>query len=293
MYNYFMGKRSNVLTKRAGEPTVICVNSDASERINHWLDYYAEDFDELMKAIVFTLKIEVTEIAYYSENEFYMRLTNNHQVKLELLFLDEPKCKINTTTKEMTIALSKTYIVESFIEKIGDIRIGADILENAIKMGSGRTYIVIELEEYDSKVYDAMRKNVSLLSEWDNIACVMAWIKDLPITIASYELAITYLDETGYYMTFLSIIHNHIFRFIKVNKSGKYRVDYDGTWEAEHDIFWFHFDVYEQKCKVGIPKNMIIPVKRYYECLAYVKDYTSMMLQTLELINSTFDAIEK
>ena len=293
MYNYFMGSWSNALTKHEGEPTVICVSSEVSEKINHWLDYYVEDLDELMKAIVAALKIEVTEIIHDNENEFYMKLTNNHQVKLELLYLDEPKCKIYTASKEMTIALGKPYIVESFIETIGNIRIGADILDNAIKMGYERTYIVVELEEYDSKVYDVMKSHILRLSDWENIACVMTWIKDLPITIASYELAITYVDETGYYMTLLSIIYNRIFRYTKTNKIGKYRVDYDGTWEAEHDIFWYHFNVYEHKCKIGVPKGTIIPVKRYSECLTYVWDYTNMMFQTIKLINNTFDSMEK
>lgn len=294
VYNYFMGNRSNLLTKREEEPTIIRVNSEANMQINHWLDYYMTDFDELMKAIVTVLKTEVTEIIMNDENELHMKLANNHEeMKLELLYADEPKCRLITPRKEMTIVIGKSYVIERFSEIIDNVRIGAEILENAIHMGKESVFITVELEEYDEKIYEAMKSNISQLSEWENIARVMIWLKDLPIELASYELAITYIDETGFYITKLSIIHHRIFRYIKANKSGEYLIDYDGTWEAEHDIFKFNYNAYEKKCSVSVPQNVIISGNRYIACFVYVREYVKMMFQNMQLINNTLDAMEK
>lgn len=292
MYQYFMGARSNISTKGATDPTVIEVTSDARDRIEKWLDKYVIDLDSLINTITSILNEKIEKIDVI-DNKFMMMLLNGKIATMELLEESNPRCKLSYSNQEYTVVIGEQYIIESTFETINEIKVGVEVKDRTIRLGKEGVFIVLELDEYDESIYNAIKNNAKELKIWDNIASVMIWIKSLPIDVDSYDLSITLIDTEGYSITKASIIHHQIFKFIKSNTVGEYQVEYDGAWKAQHDIFEYQYNVYEKKCRIGVPHGVIIPMDYYISRWEYVKDYIKIMFDTLILINNTFGKTEK
>lgn len=295
MYKYFLGNRSNLQTKSEGEPIVINVSNEVMQIINIWLDSYELDLDSLVEAIIFVTESEIEQIELNEDEELEMTFNNNKNAILKLLGEKEPKIEIGIELMNYTIIIIQNgFEIESFVEAIDDeITMGVDFLNNAVLMGKEKVYSRYVFEEFDMSIFETMKENIQKLDIWDNIAHNMVWIRELPVTIPSYELTITYLEETGLYITKICVIHNQIFSYILSNSSGNYEIEKDGNWNAEHDIFKYRYNVWNDKYTLGIPKGIRISTQYYNKCFAYVKDFIKMMFLSLNIINSEFEKVDK
>ena len=293
MYQFFMGNRCNIHTKQLNEPTVIEVEKTTSKEINRWLDKYEIDFDVFIKAIIFIAKKEIEKIELEDTHIFKIVFVGKEEATIEFLISEYPKCKLCIRRNEYVFYLKEGLQMESCLQVKNNIKFGANAVENKIELGNKNTYLCLCLDKFNEQLYFSVQKHINELESWDNIAAVMCWIKSLPVVLPSYDLSIISIDE-GYLGTVkISVIHDRIFRYVHINQTGNFQVDYDGAWEAKYHGFYFKYNLYEKICQIFLQKGMQFALPECINSFTYCVDLIKIMLGTLNIINSSFDEMEQ
>ena len=292
VYQYFIGKRSNLRTKSPEQPIVIEVDSIATSKIEHWLDKYSIDFDVLVNAMKSILRVEPEKFTWEDVQNFVVHLEDGTLAFAEMLEQDGAKLELHVEEDEYTFCLGEDYFVESCIQQVENMKFGADVNEKSIYIANENTLLCISTDTDLEELYSEAKRNIEELEIWDNLACVMCWIRGLPVAISTYDLAIISNDGKHLGTVKLKVVNERIVKYVHINEFGEYRVYSDASWYATFHDFTFRYDTQEKKCKVSFKRGTKISISEYKVALEYVKDLIAIMQKTMQLINDTFEQSE-
>ena len=293
MYKYFLGPKSNKDTKKINDPLVIEAETSVIHEIEMWLDKYGIDLDFFIDTIISVTHSNIIKINCDDTRIFGLQLENGNDSYVELLGIEQAKCKVVVQENEYVFVLKNEAFLESLYEVKNSIKCGFNKVDKQLLFGKEQTFLTIELEEYDDKFYDIMIKNLDKLSIWDNIACVLCWIKDLNLNIPSYAFSIVSKEEGYLGVNKLNVMNDRITSYIHINTHGQYQVDNDGTWKASHLGYFYNYDLISKKLVIGVPEKSMAHIILAQQFLEQVKDLVKTMQGTINVINNSLDEIKQ
>ena len=290
MYKYFFGKKSNLKTKKSTDPLVIKASSQVINEIDKWLLHYSIDSDLFFDFICTVCNSTITKITIDDTQIFKFYFEDGFTPRIELKFLDIPTIKLSFDGNEYNYVINDNrFYLENCTEISNGIMFGLDVVYKTINMGNRKVFISIGLDKFIPDLYNCVKKHAKLLYVWDDLMQLLEWIKSLPIKIDTYDLSVVALEKEYIGMNKLCIIQNKIFRYIHVNPTGQFWVDYDGSWEAEYNGYRYKFDVFEKKCNIYFPRKKKVNKREFQTCYNLSINLINVMMGTLILFNNTME----
>lgn len=292
MYNYYMGKRSNIHTKNEKDPIVIEVDNEARNNIEKWLDKYGMDFDRLILCIKSFVKVEIEKIVCEVTQSFILYLADGNLAFIELMDETKPKCKLNIFEDEYIFWLNEECEIESGVQTKNGIKIKLEKVNNRITLSKQNIIIVIEMEKIHNDILKDIKNEISKLKKWDSIIEVICWIWSLPSKIETYSLSILMIDDDSLSSVRVRALNNRLYKYMFVNDNDVFIINDDLSWYSIYNGILFNYNNNDKKCIVHLPEDVDEESAYFHLCHTNVCGLIEIMINTLKAINSFLEEIE-
>lgn len=289
MYRYFMGKKSNLHTRSTTDPVVVAVERNAQRVLDEWLHRYRLDFDNMMLVLEAMLQRSVVKIGWEDAKNLILYPEESSLLFASLLEEEEPRILLKVHDDEYLVRLGELPEVESCYQTMRGYRLGYEKKNNRIFFSREGTSIILDMEQFDRRVYEAIKKKLHELDEWSNLLSLVLFVKGLGVGLCSYELLLLERDEKSLESVKLFVIQNEIFRYNFGNGSGQYTVDNDGCWEVTYAGVTFKYCSINKKCNIYVPKELKKHAEKYKQCIEDFQELLQTMFSTMNFINGILE----
>lgn len=242
MYQYFLGKTSNFLTRKANDPIIVGAEDGVRKRLNQWLDTYQLDFDDFIRALKDYIPLEVVEIGFNDERKNNFFVAYEKEPVMAILTLDSKKIPSiglysDSGKGEYVYQFqpSGTFqMIDHYeIDFETDIYFEENVLEKSVAFSKGESQVTIKMDRYDPQIFQYVRKTAHRLENMENLVILLLWLNACEAKIRTFDLYVASGIDKEKETSKVSVIDNKVFQYAIMNSTGLFSVDEDGSWQAK------------------------------------------------------------